>query len=125
VLQSVAVCCRVLQIHNSLLSYIRDSHLSVAVCCSVLQSVAVCCSVLNGKSPLTPYTHTLWCSVLQCVAVCCSVLNGKSPLTPYTHKHHDTRRGESLLDWALKETSADAKVSLTSATSATLDDLSG
>mmetsp|Transcript_49106 Transcript_49106/g.72000 ORF Transcript_49106/g.72000 Transcript_49106/m.72000 type:complete len:309 (+) Transcript_49106:185-1111(+) len=34
-------------------------------------------------------------------------------------------RGESLLDWALKETSADAQVSAKSATCGTSDDLSG
>jgi len=56
-LQSVAVCCSVLQ--------------CAAVCCSVLQCVAVCCSMLQYVP--VPLLNLLW-SVLQCVAVRCSLL---------------------------------------------------
>jgi len=51
-LESVAVCCSVLQ--------------CAAVCCSVLQCAAVCCSVLQCV--------VVCCNVLQCAAMCCSVL---------------------------------------------------
>ena len=64
-LQSVAVCCSVLQRRHA-----GDSKLArmaiYKVCCSVLQYVAVCYSVLQCVA--------VCCSVLQCVAVCCSVM---------------------------------------------------
>jgi len=76
VLQSVAVCCSVLQCvglntrDDDL--QLRLSHdavcvlLLVAVCCSVLQYAAVCCRVLQHVAAC--------CSVLQCAALCCSAL---------------------------------------------------
>ena len=76
--QVVAVCCSVLQ---------GVAVQSVAVCCRVLQCVAVCGSVRQcfAVCPSTPCTGrfsvfsvlqcvAVCCSVLQCVAVCCSVL---------------------------------------------------
>ena len=66
---SVAVCCSVLQcvaVWNSILQ-------CVAVCCSVLQCVAACCSVSQCVGSVLQCV-AVCCSVLQCVAVCCSVL---------------------------------------------------
>jgi len=56
---------------------------SVVVCCSVLQCVATCCSLLQCARRLLTAIATcslLWCAavccnVLQRVAVCCSVLD--------------------------------------------------
>jgi len=56
VLQTVAVCCSVLQCVALEETFAMGHAYVTGVCCNVLQSVAVCCSVL------------------QCVAVCCSVL---------------------------------------------------
>ena len=58
VLPCVAVRCR---------ARLRtDKHLTIDLCCSVLQCVAVCCRVVQCVA--------VCCSVLQCVAVCCNVL---------------------------------------------------
>ena len=57
VLQSVAVCCGVLQY--------------VAVCCRVLQSVASAVAIEGAD--IASLLHTTF-NVFQCVAVCCSVL---------------------------------------------------
>jgi len=81
-LQSVAVCCSVLQrvVSASSIGYslsasdvilfscvlqcaqvCRSVMQCAAVCCSVLQCAAVCCSVLQCAA--------VWCSVLRCDAV--------------------------------------------------------
>ena len=75
-LQSVAVCCSVLQCAGLNTQdddlQLRLSHGAVcvlqrfAVCCSVLHYAAVCCSVLQHVAAC--------CSVLQCAALCCSAL---------------------------------------------------
>jgi len=85
VLQSVAVCCSLLQCVAECFSVLQ----SVSVCCrvfqcvaecfSVLQSVSVCCSVgvWDTRRSHTPYhmcCDYMCCSVLQHVAVCCSML---------------------------------------------------
>ena len=78
-LQCVVVCCRKLQLLQTLLQSLpqamRDvtngSPLSlqcVAVCCSVLQCVAVRCSALQCVA--------VRCRVLQCIAGCCSCCSG-------------------------------------------------
>jgi len=58
----------------------HHTHLCVAVCCSVLQSVAVCCRMLQCVASLCVLqyvtmssAHTTLTCVLQCVAVCYSV----------------------------------------------------
>ena len=87
VLQSVAVCCSVLQDITETLCAIKTAQ---QVCCSVLQSVAVCCRMsLRRCALLRPRCSVLQCvavqycvmqcaamffSILQCLTVCCSVL---------------------------------------------------
>jgi len=68
VLQSVAVCCSVLQDITETLRAIKTAQ---QVCCSVLQSVAVCCSVLQDITETLRAIKTaqqVCCNVLQCVA---------------------------------------------------------
>jgi len=77
VLQSVAVCCSLIEIDR--LSDTESSHVlqCVAVCCSVLHCVAVRCRVLQCVAVLLKSnvsligSHHMCCSVLQRVAVCC------------------------------------------------------
>jgi len=79
--------------HLSVHLLVQCLHLSLPLCCSVLQCVAVRCSVLQcgavccsvcislslHRSLSLPrslsHCVTGWCSVVQCVAVCCSVLH--------------------------------------------------
>jgi len=60
VLQSVAVCCSVLQHHGC--SVLQR----VTACCSVLQRVAACCSVLQRAAAC--------CNMSQCAALSDSAL---------------------------------------------------
>ena len=86
VLQSVAMCCSVLQCVAVWTCIRGTQYLScVAVCCSVLQCVAACCNVLQCVAVYRSVSQCVdmylgdpvsfvCCSVSQCVAVCCSVL---------------------------------------------------
>jgi len=73
-MQCVAVFCSVLQLPQCVVAERCSVLQCFAVCCSyhsaLLQSVAVCCSVLQCFA----VTTVRCCRALQCVAVFCSVL---------------------------------------------------
>jgi len=74
VLQSVAVCCSLLQCVAECFSVLQ----SVSVCCRVFQCVAECFSVLQSVS--------VCCRAFQCVAECFSVLQcGRMGYLTFAH----------------------------------------
>ena len=96
----VAVCCIVLQLHDSLTcarmlqcSVVHCSALQcIAVHCSAVQSIAVCYiawqSIAVRCSGTIHLRVRVCCSVLQCIAVCCSVLQHVAACCSVLQRHN-------------------------------------